>query len=393
MAIDVIVPRFGWSMEKGVFSEWFKKDGDEVKSGDKLFSVEADKAVEEVISEDEGILHIIPGRAKAGDELPVGTVVGYLLGPGEKISDEASASPPAATPSPAPAPAANKEEPAVIPPPARAEPPKAAAVKKPGIARTQSLPARIQVAKTLPTSEGRLRASPRARRVSRELAVDLRAVAGTGRGGRIVERDVRLASESGRGLEAASAAPVSSIHLSADLTELIGLLDRMRFEGGDPVLQMGHYRGLLVKLAVAAYRNAFLDGDFDSDIDIAYGSSRDEGISYRPISAVNRKAIGALALEVGAEDSSDTALSGAEAFALVDLGAFGIDEYSPGLELPCGLLLCFGRLTREGPAEAQCSPAIRVGLSFCEDVVSFAQAARFLDALRCSLGDPLLWLA
>ena len=48
MAYEVTMPRLGWTMEEGVFGEWLKQDGDEVKAGDLLFTVEGDKATQEV---------------------------------------------------------------------------------------------------------------------------------------------------------------------------------------------------------------------------------------------------------------------------------------------------------------------------------------------------------
>ena len=62
MAVEVTLPRQGWSMEEAAFLEWLKKDGDIVKSGDPLFSVETDKTVQEIESLDDGILRKI-GRA------------------------------------------------------------------------------------------------------------------------------------------------------------------------------------------------------------------------------------------------------------------------------------------------------------------------------------------
>ena len=60
MAIEVTLPRQGWSMEEAAFVEWFKKDGDSVKAGEPLFAVETDKTVQEIESLDTGILRILP---------------------------------------------------------------------------------------------------------------------------------------------------------------------------------------------------------------------------------------------------------------------------------------------------------------------------------------------
>ena len=51
MAIPITVPRLGWSMEEGAFVAWHKKDGDFVKAGEPLFSIEGDKAIQEICRE------------------------------------------------------------------------------------------------------------------------------------------------------------------------------------------------------------------------------------------------------------------------------------------------------------------------------------------------------
>ena len=87
MAVEVMVPRLGWSMESGVFGEWLKQDGDAVAVGEPVFTIEGEKAIEEVESEDAGVLHIRPGVAGPGVELTVGTVIGWLLGEGEAVPE------------------------------------------------------------------------------------------------------------------------------------------------------------------------------------------------------------------------------------------------------------------------------------------------------------------
>ena len=91
MAIEVVMPRLGWNMEAGTVVEWLKHDGDPVKAGEYLFLVESDKATTEVESLDSGILRI-PGNAlRVGEELPVGTVLAYLVQEGESVPAEQQA--------------------------------------------------------------------------------------------------------------------------------------------------------------------------------------------------------------------------------------------------------------------------------------------------------------
>src|SRR5512134_3271216 len=85
MPIKITVPRLGWSMEEGTFSEWLKHSGDSVLAGDLLYVLESDKASQEVESLDSGVLHIPADAPKPGDKVTVGQLLGYLLAEGESI--------------------------------------------------------------------------------------------------------------------------------------------------------------------------------------------------------------------------------------------------------------------------------------------------------------------
>src|ERR1051326_273015 len=83
MPIEIVIPRLGWSMEEGNFVNWLKKDGEGVKSGELLFSLENEKAVQEVEAIDTGILRILADGPKPGQTVKVGQVIGHLLAEGE----------------------------------------------------------------------------------------------------------------------------------------------------------------------------------------------------------------------------------------------------------------------------------------------------------------------
>ena len=190
-----MVPRLGWSMESGAFGQWLKQDGDAVAVGEPMFTIEGEKATEEVESLDAGVLHIRPGVAEPGAELTVGTVIGWLLATGEEVP-EAPPDPGATARARAGDGSAPKPEtgPDAAPP---AEKPAAAA------AVTVSRGKR---------ADGQSASSPRARRVARELGVDWRLASGSGKGGRIRERDVRaLAARRGDGFAPAAAAPLPDL--------------------------------------------------------------------------------------------------------------------------------------------------------------------------------------
>jgi len=161
MAIEIIVPRLGWSMEEGAFVAWLKKDGEFVEAGELLFSIEGDKAVQEIESLDSGVLRIAPNCPKPGDALRVGDVLGHLLAKDE-ATEIASA---------------RSQEPTVA---AKSEPAKP-------VAGETSRP----ISEHPVTANARTPAiSPRALRTATELGVDWTQLVGSGRNGRIRERDV-----------------------------------------------------------------------------------------------------------------------------------------------------------------------------------------------------------
>ena len=91
MAIEITIPRLGWNMEEGVFVGWLKHDGEPVRAGDPLFSLEGEKATQDVEAIDDGILRIPPNAPVAGDEVAVGAVIGYLLRAGESAPTDLAA--------------------------------------------------------------------------------------------------------------------------------------------------------------------------------------------------------------------------------------------------------------------------------------------------------------
>ena len=168
MPIEIIVPRLGWSMEEGGFVAWLKKEGDFVRAGEPLFSIEGDKAVQEIEEIDSGVLRIAANAPKPGAPIRVGSLLGHLLSPTEAA---VASAPPALAAAVAPAQKAGAAAPIV--PIAKASPPSI----QPG---------------------GRPAISPRALRIAAELGVDWTTAKGTGRSGRIRERDIRAAAESHR---------------------------------------------------------------------------------------------------------------------------------------------------------------------------------------------------
>jgi pyruvate dehydrogenase E2 component (dihydrolipoamide acetyltransferase) len=152
VAVEVLLPKLGLTMETGLIEAWLVPPGTPVKPGDPLLRLATDKVDVEVEAEEAGLFH--PAVAP-GVELPPGALIGWLLEAGEEVPSGAAA----------------LEEPPPPPIPAEATAPVPA---EPGAL----------------TRTGRLFASPNARRVARERGIDIARLNGTGPNGRIVTADV-----------------------------------------------------------------------------------------------------------------------------------------------------------------------------------------------------------
>jgi catechol 2,3-dioxygenase-like lactoylglutathione lyase family enzyme len=237
MAIELVRPRLGWDMKEGILVEWRKRDGDTVEVGEIVFTVETEKALHEVEALDAGVLRIPPDSPEPGAAMPVGTLLAYLVAPGEKAPFEGGAAP-------------RKMAPAV----SAADPPASSAVAR---ERSVGEPAEK-------SGEDGPRISPRARRMAEDLGIDWRVLRGSGREGRIVERDVEAAMGSRNPAMGSSSWRLSGFH-HLGLTvrdiersivfyrDVLGMeLLRRRETDADYIgLQTG-YRG--VRLAAASFR-------------------------------------------------------------------------------------------------------------------------------------------
>ena len=204
MANPIRMPMPGQMTEECTVLQWYKAEGETVSKGDPLFEIETDKSNMEIEAFDEGTLLRID--APEGATVPVESIVAWIGQPGEDLPEPEAAGGAAA------APVAPATEPAPAPTPA------AASAAMPGVAgggTGSPSPSQVgaypsqQGASPGPPTGGKLKISPRASRVAAELGVDPRSVAGTGPGGRIVERDVRAAAEGG--VVAPAAAPAAAV--------------------------------------------------------------------------------------------------------------------------------------------------------------------------------------
>ena len=234
MSTEFIMPKLGLTMEEGTILEWLVEDGTEITQGMAVLRIETDKVESDVESPGAGRFHRVGNQ---GDTYPCGALIGYLLADGE--------TPPAAKAPASPAPVAAQTSSPVA----------------------SSAPIASNVA-TLPRREGRLFASPNARRVAKELGIDIETVVGSGPEGRITSEDVEeahknpnaprvMASSAPSSISAIAVAPILSSNgnvvataAARQLADLLGVdLSLVPYDAAD---------GRVTKDGVAAFVRARL---------------------------------------------------------------------------------------------------------------------------------------
>src|SRR5258708_4115703 len=164
MAFSVVMPALEMAQETGKLIAWRKQEGDRVVKGEPLLEIETDKAVVEVEAPADGILAGV--KAAEGSDIPVGQIIAWIVAPGEAVPAESDAPV-------APAARAGAH--------AKAEP-------------AQNAPAAASSSTASTTSASTAKISPKARRLAKELGVDIATVHGSGSGGEILASDIQAAA-------------------------------------------------------------------------------------------------------------------------------------------------------------------------------------------------------
>ncbi len=415
MPITITVPRLGWSMEEGTFSEWLKRDGDSVAAGDLLFVLENDKASQEVESLDSGVLHIPEDAPEPGDKVAVGQLLGYLLAEGESI--------PLA------------DLPAVV------------TATPPGTSSSPPVVAPTRVSGDRPGGEPII--TPRARRAAAELGVNWMGIPGTGREGRIREADIRnaAATQKPRGFSSTRRTIAErtflsqqktvavTLHTTADATSLVQLRQQLKsqegfrsqngaavddhnrrplgnggLQGGDEAnateTVVPSYNDILVKLTASALqKHPILNSRWEgetlqtcSSIHIGIAVDTEAGLFVPVIRDVTTQTLKEVALR--SRDLIERARSGrliaqelgGATFTLTNLGAFGIDAFTPIINYPECAILGVGRILRQPVAMKEfisLCDVVTLSLTFDHRALDGAPAARFLNTLTALIESPV----
>ncbi len=408
MAIKIQMPKLSDTMDTGRIIKWLKKEGEAVSPGDVLAEVETDKANMDMEAYDEGTL--IKIVAKEGDRVPIGGLIGILGNPGENVSaiiHEAEAG-------------AAKES--VEQPAGESEISQEQA--SPAVTKPQSQP--VPPAPQASKDNGRLRASPLARRLARDRGIDIQTVTGTGTAGRIIKRDVEaFVPSSGRHVVSSgqykdeplsmmresiakrlSKSNVEAPHffLTVEVAMESAIAFRESLNSFDEQNKIS-FNDIIVKAcAVALQRHPEVNATFMNDrirmfgdVHIGVAVAIDEGLITPVVRDVDKKGLRDVSLE--SKDLATRARSrklrpeeySGSTFTVSNLGMFGVDEFTAIINPPEAAILAVGSIVDKPVVEdgqIKVGKRMRMTLSSDHRVVDGALSARFMQTLKKILESP-----
>ncbi len=387
---NILLPQWGMGMNEGRVVRWLKSVGDDITKGDPLVEIESTKVNAEVEATSDGILGRI--NVEEGKTVPVGTVLGLLLLEGESESDL-----------PELAPASEEDD-------------RSDRRSRRGRAGSRSQAGR------------RVVVTPRARRLARELEVDVESIsAGSGPGGRITEDDVRAAAEAvasapriaisekiplegmrgtiaTRMTESASAALVT-LHTSVDVTEAVAA-QRALVRSWRRSRVRPQYQDIVIAATVRALRdNPLANAHISSDevtvfetINLGFALAVPGGLIVPVIEDAGSKsplelaqAVRDLVRRSKSGDLGPAELSGST-FSITNLSAYGVENFTPLINPPEVGILGVGRVSRQPAANPSGEIEVRsigyFSLTFDHRAWDGAPAGEFLNAIASNLSSP-----
>ncbi|MBL7980481.1 MAG: pyruvate dehydrogenase complex dihydrolipoamide acetyltransferase [Flavobacteriales bacterium] len=422
MAEIVRMPKLSDTMTEGVVSAWHKKVGDKVKSGEVLAEIETDKATMEFESFTDGVLlHIGVEKGKAA---PVDSVLAVLGKAGEDITallaDAAQS---------APAPAAEATAPAPAPAPAPAAAPVAAAPAPAPVAAPR--PAPVAAPAPAVASNGRLHASPLARRLAEEKGIDIARVKGSGPEGRITKRDVEGYTGGGmayagpqvesfeevavsqmrktiarRLAESKFTAPHFYLTLEIDMARAMDAREAINKHIAPDKIS---FNDLVIKAAAVALKqhpkvNSSWLGDrirTNHHVHIGVAVAVEEGLLVPVVRFADGKPLRTIGAEVRdyAKKAKEKKLQPADwegnTFTISNLGMFGIEEFTAIINPPDACILAVGGIVEKPVVRNGAivpGHTMKVTLSCDHRVVDGATGAAFLNTFKQLLEEPALLL-
>jgi pyruvate dehydrogenase E2 component (dihydrolipoamide acetyltransferase) len=391
MAFSVVMPALEMAQETGKLLAWRKKEGERVAKGEPLLEIETDKAVLEVEAPADGILAGI--SASEGTDVAVGRTIAWIVAPGEKPPADAKSAPPTAR--------------------SKTEPAKAAAP-----ATSSSTSRRVQEAKI----------SPKARRLAKDMGVDIATVKGSGSGGEILASDVQASAASSstaqerkadrievpssigrlmaeRMVQSWTTVPHFFVSRDVDASALNAQRERLlpEIERTDAV-RLTHTDLLVALVARVLRKHPRLNASWSeagirlhAHVNIAVAIAVSDAVVAAVIPNAHAASLGEIAKH--RHEISERARTGKlrpsditdATFTLSNLGMYGVDAFSAIITPPQAAILAVGAIADRVVA-IETRPVVRpmmtMTLSSDHRVVDGARAALFLQDLAEAIGKP-----
>jgi pyruvate dehydrogenase E2 component (dihydrolipoamide acetyltransferase) len=394
MATEIKLPRLGQGMESGTIVKWLKSEGDSVEKGEPLYELDTEKVTQEVESDASGVLLKI---AVQEGEVEVGKTIAVIGEAGEKVEAPKESEP-------------QKEE------PKREREPAAAVTDLRQGSRT----------------DGRVKASPLARRIARERGVDLAGIHGTGPEGRVVAEDVERATTGApapaaaavvraevetrplssmrrtiaRRLTEAWQIPVFHLFVSVDMTRALSLRERLVELHADvrPTIS-----DLLTKVCAAALmRHRDVNASFSDEgiqihpsANVGLAVAVPDGLIVPVIHECERKSIAEIA--AARADLVERARGGklkqsdleGGTFTISNLGMYGIERFTAVINPPQAAILAVGAVQEKPVAvdgRVVVRPQMDLMLTCDHRALNGAVGADFLGSVKAFLEEPGLAL-
>ena len=400
MPTEIYLLKVGMTMTEGVVDEWYVPDGAEVKTGDPLYRLETEKVNMDVEAESNGIVkHIEP----AGKSLEPGDVVGWLYASDETIPD-------------------------VLPKAERKTDLEPTEVdhesEDSGVGSFEETESATSTRKSSEDPQRKVAVVPAARRLARELNVDLTTVTGTGPRGRITKEDVERAGAAPSSVSEESvplkgmrktiadrmhASLQNSAQLTMDMEVRMDDAMQLRTQLNDVWSEQGvhlTYTDLVMKatanaLSNHARMNATLTDDqiqLNPVVNLGIAVALDEGLIVPVIQDASSKSLKDISLEAAlvadrAKSNNlqlDDVANGT--FTVTSLGMFGVDTFTPILNAPQTGILGVGRIY-EGVSWVGEHPRkthfLRLSLTWDHRVIDGVPAAQFLQEVKSLLEHPI----
>jgi pyruvate dehydrogenase E2 component (dihydrolipoamide acetyltransferase) len=419
MATEIKLPRLGQGMESGTVVRWLKQEGERVEKGEPLYELDTEKVTQEVEADASGVLLKI---AVQEGEVPVGQTIAVIGEEGEDVPDS--------EPEGEPEPEAEEVEEAPQEEGSRAP------ARDEERERGREAPAAAEPAEPQPATiaDGRVKASPLARRIAREKGLELAEVRGTGPEGRIVAEDVERALAApaparapaaapaepevtplttlrktiARRLTEAWEAPVFQISMSADMARAQEVRERLVELTREGETKPTVSDVLTKACAAALLRHPEVNAHYADQAvrrfpsaDVGMAVATDRGLLVPVIRGADRLTLAEIAA-VRADLVSrarDGKLQQADfeggTFTVSNLGMYGVEQFVAVLNPPQVAILAVGAI-EEKPVvvdgDLEIKPMMSLTLTCDHRAIDGAVAAEFLGTVRAFLEEPGLAL-